>query len=361
MKGVVFLSIVVFIMGIYSISLNKNEESPVNESIEYELCRVYEDTDESVKAIWGYYSQNIEAGKGEARVFFIKNDDDAPEDFILDCIEKDNLPYIVIEGGSGIFDREKIELIARELGYFDTEIYVELYPVYSKPAYNTKAYREFFKDAYGLFKEYAPKTKIIWAVSPETVYEEDDVFPGEDYLDYVGFEMLLGLNGKRDCYTDELEYIFYRYKKPVFITRLGAAAYSEKEHKYFFSEKREYLQSALEAVTQNYLEVEGVIVFEAGEFEYEGKMNKIVFLKDEDILSYIAEKSEEFKERQKRYKRLNFTGIAAGGEAFAAYEDFKRVYGREYTAVNINGEKYVNLGSFADRPVFIENRVVILA
>ncbi len=234
----------------------------------------------------GLYSPYSEP-MGNLRVCFIKNDGEIPTDFMRRCIGEGAMPYIVIEGEKAIFDTKYSERLARELGYFDTEAIVELYPLKDEPEFNAAAYRRFFAQSKEIFDRFAPKSKFVWAVTSEMIYNEWEFYPGDAYIDYIGISLIYGLNGDySELYReDKLDYISYAYPKPVFIARYSAVAYSEKGHKYFRNEKADCAR--LEKEAEERLNACGIIFYEAESYEREGYKNKLRMSDNEEAFSAV--------------------------------------------------------------------------
>lgn len=206
----------------------------------------------------------------------IKNTDDIDKKFMLDCISDNKTPYIIIEPYRNIFDTKYIKNIAETIGYYNIEAIIELYPIYDTPNFNIDAYKSFYADAQSIFAQYAPDSKLVWAISSDLVYEEVQYFPGKTGANYIGISLICGLNGKTDNLypEDELEYLHYTYELPIFITRFALTDYSEKNHAYYKNEKAQYIK-ALKNITKDFTFIEGLILYQNNEYIYEGYKNKL--------------------------------------------------------------------------------------
>ncbi len=252
----------------------------------------------------GIYSPYKEP-MGNINMCFIKNTGEIPIEFMTECMGEGIMPYIVIEGEKAIFDLSYSERLARELGFFDTPAMVELYPLCGDPDFNPSAYRRFYAETKKLYEKYAPKTKLVWALSPELIYDEWEYFPGEAYIDYIGISLIYGANGDfGGLYRqDKTDYISFAYDMPIIITRLASAAYTEKGHRYFRSEKVRCIQTAEEELERN-RNITGIIFYETDDYSFDGYRNKLRISDSDDAYEAALRIIEMYGKKQegRRYE-----------------------------------------------------------
>ncbi len=366
MKSGFLLLLTLVFSGFACIGANKNENIEFSEN----ACisaDVYMVTGEEKTAFTGFYPDSLRGLGSDVYIRFMKNTDTLPGNFIRECIGDGVCPYLIIEGDKNIFDLGLIEKIAENLGYYSTKAYIELYPIYAAPSFNTDSYRWFYKEAVRIFKKYAPETEIVWALSSEYIYEEGEWLPFGAEIDFLGISVVLGLNGENNApeLWDRLEYLTFTYDLPLIITRFGVTDYSEKNHRYYKNEKLPYITEGLKNLTSAYPNIGGILLFELEDYEYEGCENKLRFSNSDEAVRLVVKYINEFKEGQ-GLKKLSYTLLIGGSSAYMPYEDFRGNFGGEYTAVYIDGEKYINLSRYFTESglgeIFVseKNRAVIL-
>ncbi|MCD8216166.1 MAG: hypothetical protein LUC97_11085 [Clostridiales bacterium] len=329
--------------------LNKNENVDFEENI-YITAEAYAETGGEREVFTGFYPEELRGLGSEVYIQFMKNTDELPGDFITLCIGEGVLPYLIIEGDKNIFDLELMRGLAENLGFYNTRAYIELYPIYALPTFNTASYKWFYKEAVDIFKKYAPKTEIIWAMASEYIYYEEEWLPFGADFDYMGISVVLGLNGEDNSLNmwDKFQYLTMTYDYPLIITRFGVTDYSEKSHSYYKNEKEYYITEGLKELPSAYPNIVGILVFETDGYMYEGCENKLKLSNSDENLRLAVSYINEFKERNSGLKKLPFTVIASGERAYITYEDFYKTFGEEYTAVFIEGERFANLNRYIE-------------
>ncbi|MCD8239117.1 MAG: hypothetical protein LUC92_07275 [Clostridiales bacterium] len=353
----IFLGIAAVIFLCRSLNTNENADA----EIDLTTANLYIKTDEEAAPLTAVYSESLQGIETTAEIMFMKNTDPLPYDFIISCIAEDKTPYIVIEEGQQIFDLSHIEEIAESLGYFDADTYIELYPLYVTPAFNSTAYRQFYKNAAEIIREKAPKSKIVWAVAPELIYSETDFLPPEQSFDYIGISLLCGLNGENTLplIYDKLEYLSFAYSKPLIISRFSAADYCEISHSYYKNEKRKYI-AALSEIKALYPNIIGVIVYEANNYEFEGYNNRLLISNDDEALRELAAIIREFENDTVSERKLPVCAVIISGSAYLNEEDYNKFFSPTYTAVSLNSEKYINISRALKTEVSEKNKTVII-
>ncbi|MCD8089130.1 MAG: hypothetical protein LUD81_00620, partial [Clostridiales bacterium] len=296
----------------------------------------------------------------------MKNTEKLPGDFIRECLGDGVLPYLIIEGDKNIFDLELMRGFAEELGYYNTKAYIELYPIYAIPTFNKEAYKRFYREAVSLFKEYAPKTEIVWATASDYVYDEGDLLPIGADIDYIGISVVLGINGEDNSPKIQgiPEYLSRTYGLPLIITRFGVVDYSEKNHRYYKNEKIPYITEGLKNLPWEYPGIVGILVFETDDYMYEGFENKLKLSNSDEAVRLAAEYISEFKAGQ-GLEKLPFILKIKGETAYISYKDFSRIFGKSVTQANTGKEEYINLSRYFEEKglgkIFVseKNRYVI--
>ncbi|MCC8014775.1 MAG: hypothetical protein LIO87_06220 [Eubacterium sp.] len=357
-------SYIIFILGIiivFLLCINLNTDENTETKIDLTLANVYVKTDEEAAPLTAIYSESLQGIETTAEIVFMKNTDPLPYNFMVKCIAEDKTPYIVIEEGQQIFDLSHIEEIAESIGYFNTDAYIELYPLYVTPNFNSAAYRQFYKNAAEIIREKAPKSKIVWAVAPELIYNETDFLPPEQSFDLMGISLLCGLNGENTLplIYDKLEYISFAYSKPVIISRFSAADYCEITHSYYKNEKRKYI-SALSEIKALYPNIIGFIVYESNNYEFEGYNNRLLISNDDEALRELIAVIREFENDKGNEKKLPVCGAIISGSAYLNEEDYNRFFSAPYTAVSLNNKKYINISKALKTEVSEKNKSVII-
>ncbi|MCD7855012.1 MAG: hypothetical protein LUG66_05290 [Clostridiales bacterium] len=346
---------------IFLLCINLNTDENTEAEIDLTTANLYIKTDEEAAPLTAVYSESLQGIETTAEIVFMKNTDPLPYDFMLKCIAEDKTPYIIIEEGQQLFDLSHIEEIAESLGYFDTDAYIELYPLYVTPAFNSTAYRQFYKNAAEIIREKAPKSKIVWAIAPELIYNETDFLPPEQSFDLLGISLLCGLNGENTLplIYDKLEYLSFAYSKPVIISRFSAADYCEITHSYYKNEKRKCIY-ALSEIKALYPNIIGVIIYEANNYEFEGYNNRLLISNDDEALRELTTIIREFENDTERERKLPVCGVIISGSAYLKEEDYNRFFKPTYTAVSLNSENYINISCALKTEVSEKNKTVII-
>ncbi|MCD8158654.1 MAG: hypothetical protein LUD77_07110 [Clostridiales bacterium] len=213
----------------------------------YTTAGVYVDMGEEKEVFAGFYPEELRGLGSDVYIRFMKNTDELPEDFIILCSRDSVSPYLIIEGNKDVFNTNRIKKLAENLGFYDTKAYIELYPIYAEPSYNKISYKQFYKKAAEIFKKYAPKTEIVWAISSDCVYGEGEWLPYGADIDYMGVSVILGLNGENNSphMWDKFEYLSRTYDYPLVITRFSITDYSEKNTAIIKTKKKIILRKGL--------------------------------------------------------------------------------------------------------------------
>jgi hypothetical protein len=187
-----------------------------------------------------------------------------PMDFILQCIANKSTPYIIIspDNTDDPYDYTHLESLAKEFSKLYIPIFVELYPVLEQKI-EAKEYQAYFRYASSMFKKYAQNISLVWSVSTDSLYGSSRLYPGDDYVNFVGLSHYIkndtGTSAVYDFFN-KMDYFYYTYQKtkPILISKLGISHYSTDEHKYFSKESAQTLVNIYESVILKYPRVKGI-------------------------------------------------------------------------------------------------------
>jgi len=113
--------------------------------------------------------------------------DNYPIRWVLENIAGVKAPFIIVmppEDGL-IHDIEMLTDFAREAGRFDVPLFVNLFPVVSSHRFVPSDYIAFFRQARGIFLEYAPNVALVWGLDASNMAVATQFYPGRDVVDWV--------------------------------------------------------------------------------------------------------------------------------------------------------------------------------
>ncbi len=303
--------------------------------------------------------------------------DEFPQNWILSCISKLKTPYIVlnIDDFENSFDENKINELSKK---FD-EYYVPIFVQFSSPnkTISSKKYKECFIKVHDIFKENASNVAFVWSVNMEDAYNCNEYYPGDDYVDWVGINVIETIDSEK-LYKDDIfkaiDYFYYTFqmKKPIIISSLAISHLSSSNFIYQTSPAALEIERVYNNINNNHPRIKGVIYldFNGMDIEDEKKIKDDFSITGEKRLMETYKKSvsqerflseltitskndlqiETFKSPLKIHKvsdnyyisknsvenELNIRGISSYGEALI-------INGENYFNINILEEKNIGI------------------
>ncbi|MDR1532189.1 MAG: hypothetical protein LBS62_08410 [Clostridiales bacterium] len=205
-------------------------------------------------------------------------DDPLPANWILECISKSAVPYIVLKPRDPAqpFDRAALAAAAERFQAFKIPMFIQFYPVTNK--YSAEDYTAFFKEARALFKVYAPLAAFIWGVDSETVFGCKEYYPGDEYVDWAGIKIYEPLNsGAYPNVFTALDYFYFQFqmKKPIIISELAVSHFSGTDHAYHTEAAAREINDMYRRISEAYPRIKAIIYMDFNGFEVQsGKASR---------------------------------------------------------------------------------------
>lgn len=190
-----------------------------NPAIDYDIDRFESATGKS-HAIYSYYTSI---------------GGDLPVTWLLSCLSQYKTPNIIIKTPKLDASDAEIEACAKEIGAFNMPMFVQLAPVENR--FNPDRYKQFFRRAREIFKEYAPNAAIVWTVNAEDAFDCMKFYPGSEYVDWAGISVYqtIAADGSYDHgMMSAFEYFYSSFQKinPIMLTEYAASHQSSRDSIY---------------------------------------------------------------------------------------------------------------------------------
>lgn len=206
--------------------------------------------------------EDFEAIAGEHAIYLydMKVGDTFPMRWLLSCMANQKTPYIVVNPQNSYdpFNMKVLSELADEIGRFYVPVYVDLYPNANLQLYDPKEYKDFFKEAYKLFKTQASNAAIVF--SSDQPAEAYLYYPGDDYTDWVGVNIQIGAEDSAEDIFSNIDNIYYRFQKekPIMISSCALSHISGENHVYRTDEAAGKLHRFYERIVQRYPRIKGI-------------------------------------------------------------------------------------------------------
>ncbi|MDR2183703.1 MAG: hypothetical protein LBE55_05970, partial [Clostridiales bacterium] len=110
-----------------------------------------------------------------------------PLRWVLENIAGSKMPFIIVmppEAGD-VYDMGLLAEFARETGRFDVPVFVNLFPVVEGHRFVPTEYIAFFREARGVFAEYAPNVALVWGFDAQSMVFSTQFYPGRGAADWI--------------------------------------------------------------------------------------------------------------------------------------------------------------------------------
>lgn len=279
--------------------------------------------------------ENKTGKKHMSYIYHLKLGEDFPTNWILECLSGSRLPYIIIQPPQGInpIQPELLKECAQQAGSLKIPMLIGFYPNPSKIDITPAEYKNFFKTAYNEFRNNAPDTAFVWQTAENDVYESEDYFPGNEYIDWVGLEVYEKIKDKTLTKANEnISYFCQKYQSdfPILLT-IGISHYSSNGHRYYNDEALLEIKRLYDSVINDYPRIKAVYYMDFNAIELGGEQNYTLTDNDQILSCYAAAiKDSHFINYYKLYtesseasniaiplaKKLSFTAYKKGSDFF---------------------------------------------
>lgn len=203
-----------------------------------------------------------------------------PLSWVLKCYSSFKTPFITIyppDNKTKMFDRETIRNMAKEFGNLQIPMFVNLYPVSKEVYENYSEYISFFKDAKIYFDIYAPNVSFFWSIDQDYVYETKDLYPGDNYVDWVGINIFENIDSenKLNIVLQELDFFYrmYQDKKPIAISNLAISHFASTSYSYNIDDKIREIYRFYKIIPYKYPRIKMINYINYDNFKCKNKNN----------------------------------------------------------------------------------------
>ncbi len=189
--------------------------------------------------------------------------------FILKCIARGKTPYIVVNPDlSDRYSLTYIEKLSKDIGFFNVEVFIELYPSPSSNTFDSKDYKLFFENAYNIFSKNIKNVSLVYTPNVEELSEMEAFHPGLKYVDWIGYKYVGTINpNNENIYPDfftKLDYIYKTYEEtnPIIISMYTLSHYTKTNHKYYDNEFLDEIETVYKKLAREYPRVKAINYFD---------------------------------------------------------------------------------------------------
>ena len=205
--------------------------------------------------------------------------DNYPYLWILECASKEKTPLLTVNppNGHSPFQNDLLQKTAKDAGKLNLPVFIQFYPYKAGMGYDKKYYINFFREAYDLFKKYAPNSIFVWGAFYGDVYDGLLCYPGDDYVDWVGINIVRRISSEEDYIYEpiknELEYFYFslQKRKPIMIANLSISHFSTTDMLYYKNEAASEISKIYTVIAEKYPRIKAVIYNSFNEMGYDMK------------------------------------------------------------------------------------------
>lgn len=173
---------------------------------------------------------------------------DFPYIKIWECLSYNKAPLLIIPND---YDIGRLFFVANKFNEYNIEFYVSI------SCHNEKDL-EFYKTARSIFKQLAPKGKMIWCISADNYDKMLNLLPDTDYIDIIGINLIeRGNNHTLNLLHTQAEYILDNIKDKPIMLNTAISHYSHSSCCYYTYDTIKELNYIYE-LTQNYPNIMGI-------------------------------------------------------------------------------------------------------
>ncbi|MCL2376161.1 MAG: hypothetical protein FWC76_02075 [Defluviitaleaceae bacterium] len=218
-------------------------------------------------------------------------DDEYPLRWVLENVAFSKAPFIVVnppKDGS-IYDIEPLVNFAMEAGRFHAPMFVNLFPLVDNHGFIPSEYIAFFREARGIFAEYAPNVAFVWGFDAQNMTQAAQFYPGRDVVDWVHLIIYNDVDangGFKDFFTYiNFFYFAFQQEGPLAVS-VAVSHYTLENNSYFTreaAEEIEYIYGRL----QDYPRIKAIIYRNYNDLQ--GRGNKYTINSVRDISEAYAQ------------------------------------------------------------------------
>lgn len=199
-------------------------------------------------------------------VYNLKLGDEFPIDWVLSCIARMKTPSIFITppNNYNMYDKKLLEKTAKQFSLFDIPIFVHFYPSPSTNNYDAQSYKEFYKEAYRIFKQYAPNVAFVFTIKNLEVVDYKMYYPGDNFVDWVGLNIYEKIEDKEIVFGDDIfssiDFFYYTFQKvkPIMISQFAVSHYNNATNTYYAKEAKEEISRVYDNIINNYPRIKAI-------------------------------------------------------------------------------------------------------
>ena len=187
--------------------------------------------------------------------------DPFPMNWALSCFANKKIPMVTLypQSGNMPFDTQEMHIAASTLSTLRIPMIVRLYPNPEAYGDNAEKYAAFFREAREIFRSTAPQIAFVWSISPGEPDQCASYYPGDEYVDYIGLQLLVSSQEGIDAANQQLAAWNYAWQnnKPLMLFT-AVSHYSTKTTIYTEQEGASNLKSLYTEV-QKYPQMKAII------------------------------------------------------------------------------------------------------
>lgn len=212
------------------------------------------------------YFEKLTDKKHALYVYNLKLGDEFPTDWVLSCIARMKTPSIFIkpQNDYNMYDKKLLEKTAKQFSLFDVPIFVHFYPSPSTNNYNAENYKEFYKEAYRVFKQYAPNVAFVFTIKNFEVVDYKNYYPGDNFVDWVGLNIYEKIESKENIYGDDIfssiDFFYYTFQKtkPIMISQFAVSHYNNDTNTYYAKEAKDEINRVYNTILNSYPRIKAI-------------------------------------------------------------------------------------------------------
>lgn len=264
---------------------------------------------------------------------YVRAGDEVDMAFMLETMEGERTPYIIIYPGENSFSYEPIIDTLTSIGRYEEPVFISIYPAGKFYGAESDTYTSFFRASYLLAKELIPDVAVVWTIDLSYDGKENTHYPGDNYVDWVGLNMRI----QQGEYEESLSrfnslYEQFQINGPIILNELGVSSFYTKDYTYHVEEGIMALEQVYNTLLK-YPRLKGINYINVHLTDKKSMDYVYAVTENEGLLNaYIKGTKELFVHNTLNKRRFKET-----------------YYSYKVPTLRYNGELYVKEGIFVDR------------
>ncbi len=200
--------------------------------------------------------------------------DSFPLNWVLSCVASMKTPYVAVHMVSPLSETQwaVVEETAQAFGAFYVPMFVEL----NMMDKTSKASVDDYQRAAAVFKKHASNAALVWSIDAGLVSSGLSAYPGNDYVDWVGLNLMKTLEPDdkyKEAGVESLNFFYYAFQKqkPLMISRFGVSHLNSRDYVYHTQEAATEIEQFYSLISKNYPRIKCINYMDFNGIELSGR------------------------------------------------------------------------------------------